>query len=708
MSQEKQMPIQDTKKQLGKIVSKKSIKRKLQISIAALSTVITLLFGTVNSIIIYRDARNNMQLRIQENTNAYSHSVENAILIYKTKIESISKDNRIGNSSGSSDQLQKNLIQLAKEYGFDSIVLCNTQGITSDGTDVKDREYFQKSTNGEIYISSPLLSKTTNTMIMILSAPVNGDGSKGIVFARLSCDSFSKMINDISLGKSGYGFIVDKTGTVVAHKNQDNVNQQLNYIEAAKTDSSVSQAGKMVQNMIAGKSSIESIQYKGNHLTVGYAPIPNTDGWSLGVSANTSELMQGFYLSIIVMILFVAVFLIIALISAVRIASPIVNPIIKMVDRLELLSQGDLHSEVPEYVSEDEIGTLSKSLKYTVSSLRSIINDATTVLDGVEKGNCTLTIESEYKADFILLKTSINGIITNLNTIFGNFRSSINQISSGADQISSGAQLLASGTTQQAATVEELNASISNVAHHSEENVVTVSTVNEYVKQTGIELTKGNSYIQNLNQAMSEIGDASKKITNITKVIEDIAFQTNILALNAAIEAARAGEAGKGFAVVADEVRNLAEKVTEAAGETSSLLAHSSSLVENGENLSRETVEILKGLADKADFLGESMEKIRSSSAEQVDAIQQINTGLTQVSSVVQTNAATAEESSASSEELAAQAQAMKDEISWIQLMSDTVSEKKKLSEPVNEIIEIPVTAEETDIMEAPILTDKY
>lgn len=115
MSQEKQMPIQDTKMQTGKIMSKNSIKRKLQISIAALSTVITLLFGTVNSIIIYRDARNNMQLRIQENTNAYSHSVENAILIYKTKIESISKDSRIGNASGSSEQLQKNLTQLAKE-----------------------------------------------------------------------------------------------------------------------------------------------------------------------------------------------------------------------------------------------------------------------------------------------------------------------------------------------------------------------------------------------------------------------------------------------------------------------------------------------------------------------------------------------------------------------------------------------------------------
>ena len=701
MSNEKQIPKPSTKKQMGKIMGKNSIRRKLQISIAALSMIITILFGTVNSIIVYKATKNNMKIRIQENTNAYSHSVENAILIYKTKIESISKDNRIANFSSTSKQ-KENLAQLAKEYEFDSIIVCNAKGITSDGSDVSDREYFKRSINGETYVSSPIIRKTTGKMIMVLTAPINGDGSNGIVSARLSCDSFSKMIHDISLGKSGYGFIVDKSGTIVAHKDQENVNQQLNYIEAAKTNAAFSEAAKMVQNMTAGKTDIESIHQNGTQLTIGYAPIPNTDGWSIGVAAKTSELMEGFYFSIITTIIFIVVFLIIALISAKKIASPIVNPIIKMVDRLKLLSQGDLHSEVPEYISDDEIGTLSASLKYTVYALRSIISDATTVLDSVEKGDCSLTIEAEYKEDFILLKTSINGIISNLNTIFGTFRNSISQISNGADQISSGAQLLASGTTEQAATVEELNASISNVAHHSEENGVTVSTVSEYVKQTGMELAKGNTYIQNLNQAMTEIGEASNKITNITKVIEDIAFQTNILALNAAIEAARAGEAGKGFAVVADEVRNLSVKVSEAAGETASLIEHSSSLVANGESLSSETVDILRGLAEKAEFLGQSMEKIRNASSEQVDAIQQINTGLSQVSSVVQTNAASAEESSASSEELAAQAQAMKDEISWIQLMSDRAPQKKQTSEPVNSI------AEETELQTPPVITEKY
>jgi len=338
--------------------SKNTIKRKLQISIAAFSTVITLLFGTVNSIIIYQDARNNMQLRIQKNTNAYNHSVENAILIYKTKIESVSMDNRVTGPSGTSEQLKENLAQLAEKYGFDSIIICDPQGITSDGSDVSDREYFKRSINGETYISSPIFSKTTGKMIMVLTAPINGDGSKGIVSAILCCDSFSKMINDISLGKSGYGFIVDKAGTVIAHKDQENVNQQLNYIEAAKTDSSFSETAKLVQNMTAGMTGFESIHLKGSQFTVGYAPIPNTDGWSIGVAANTTELMEGFYISIFIMIFFIIVFLIIALICAIRIASPIVNPIIKMVDRLELLSRGDLHSQVPEYVSDDEIGTL--------------------------------------------------------------------------------------------------------------------------------------------------------------------------------------------------------------------------------------------------------------------------------------------------------------------------------------------------------------
>ena len=168
---------------------------------------------------------------------------------------------------------------------------------------------------------------------------------------------------------------------------------------------------------------------------------------------------------------------------------------------------------------------------------------------------------------------------------------------------------------------------------------------------------------------MKEIGAASHKISSITKVIEDIAFQTNILALNAAVESARAGEAGKGFAVVADEVRSLAGKSAEAAKQTADLIMHSVTSVSEGEQLADETAKVLKGVAEQAVLVEQAIKEIEESSSYQVQVIEQINQGLSQVSAVIQTNAATAEESSSSSEELAAQAQMLQQEVSRFRLL---------------------------------------
>ena len=177
--------------------------------------------------------------------------------------------------------------------------------------------------------------------------------------------------------------------------------------------------------------------------------------------------------------------------------------------------------------------------------------------------------------------------------------------------------------------------------------------------------------MQHLNTAMKEIGESSQKISKITKLVEDIAFQTNILALNAAVEAARAGDAGKGFAVVADEVRNLAAKSAEAAKQTADLIQISTATVSEGERLASETLKLLETVFEKAKVVSRSIEDIEHASTEQASAIEQINLGLSQVSSVVQTNAATAEESSAASEELAAQAQTLQQEVGKFKLHKD-------------------------------------
>ncbi len=194
------------------------------------------------------------------------------------------------------------------------------------------------------------------------------------------------------------------------------------------------------------------------------------------------------------------------------------------------------------------------------------------------------------------------------------------------------------------------------------------------MNQVGENVRDSGFHMKQLTDAMENISETSDQITNITKVIEDIAFQTNILALNAAIEAARAGDTGKGFAVVADEVRNLAAKSAEAAKKTAELIRNSVEAVGDGAKVAAITAKILQNVELKTNQVSDSIKMIEQASGEQVVAIDQITQGLGQVSSVIQTNAATAEENSATSEEMSAQAATLKEEVAKFKLsMGQTV-----------------------------------
>ncbi|MDR1193028.1 MAG: methyl-accepting chemotaxis protein [Peptococcaceae bacterium] len=328
----------------------------------------------------------------------------------------------------------------------------------------------------------------------------------------------------------------------------------------------------------------------------------------------------------------------------------IATPISRLAEAAEKLSLGNVDVDVA-YDSKDEVGDLSQSFQKMADAIR----EQAKVLLRIADSDYTVNIGVRSENDDV--NRAINTMLDSNNSLISNIRTSSQQVSTASKQMSDGAQNLASGSTQQAATIEEFSASITEVQNQSEENTRMAQEAFQDVQRSEELMKQSMVSMERMTQAMRQIDDSSQNIAKIIKVIDDIAFQTNILALNAAVEAARAGQYGKGFAVVAEEVRNLASKSAEAAKETSALIAASTGKVSEGNAIVAETNESLKAVAEIAGKTAASMGNIQESSRRQSVSITEITSGIGQLSSVVQENSATAEESAASAQEMSAQAE---------------------------------------------------
>ncbi len=301
-------------------------------------------------------------------------------------------------------------------------------------------------------------------------------------------------------------------------------------------------------------------------------------------------------------------------------------------------------------------GIMMRAFDTMVTSIGSYINEITDVLDTISQSDLHKNISREYMGQFGMIKDSINKITLTLRDTISEIRGSADHVLSGAKQISETSVSLANGASNQASAVEELNASISIINEQIHESSGKTKEADDLSQKSIINAKSGSEEMDKMLQSMTEIKHASDNIYKIINVIDDIAFQTNLLALNAAVEAARAGEQGKGFAVVSEEVRSLAGRSQKAASETSALIEDTIKKINSGMETAALTSEAFKAIIDDIDLISKIINGIYKSTKEQADGITQINTGVNQISDVVQTNSATSQESAAASMQLSTQA----------------------------------------------------
>jgi methyl-accepting chemotaxis protein len=408
-----------------------------------------------------------------------------------------------------------------------------------------DREYIKKALAGEVNVSDLLLSKVTNSVVLMYAAPIKNDGKVvGVLVGRRDGNALSEITDDRGYGESGYAYMINSSGVVVAHPDREKVMNQFNPIEAAKQDASAKSAAALFEKILAEKSGISSYEFQGKSLYAAYTPVQGSD-WIFVITADRNEVLAAISSLRNIIILVMLIILLISVVFAYLIGHSITKPIIETVKYAGEIAKLDIRNNVPEsYLKrKDETGTLAKALQSIIESLRGILSEINNSSDQIAAASEEMTATSQQSA------TAAEEVSRTVEEIA---KSAADQARS-TEEGSAKAMQLGEIIEQDQEYMRSLNDSSNKVKEVVEDGLAEIGKLSEITEES-------NKASNDIYEVITKTNQSSNMISEASRVIASIADQTNLLALNAAIEAARAGDAGKGFAVVAEEIRKLAEQ----------------------------------------------------------------------------------------------------------------------------------------------------
>ncbi len=535
---------------------------------------------------------------------------------------------------------------------LDASVLAQSDGyISGEGWDITGRGWYGCITEKKTILTAPYIDSSTGKMILSAASPVYDEATGevlGAVGMDIALDHMTNIMRDYKIGRNGYVLLLSENGTFLYHPENDFIQKNIKDVNLSQN----------VVDAVSSKRS-EFLKYKVDGTTkYGSLELVGDTGYLVLSSLPMSEYYAILIAMLIALIILFAVGILLIALSIKRSAANLTKPILALNHTAQQLAAGNLDVRL-EITSNDEIGELGESIGKTVSRLKEYIvyiDETAETLTRIADGKLRIALKNDYVGEFQKIKTALLNISSSMNDVMEGINASSGRVSAGASELANASQMLAESAELQAASVEELAATTNSVADHVEESHRDAEiSAKETAKVTAM-IEQNQEKMTMMMDAMEEIRKTSQQVVGIIQAIEEIADQTNLLSLNASIEAARAGDAGKGFAVVADEIGKLALESAKAASSTRSLIELSIEEISKGNNIAIDAMAALEESVSAVDHVNEMIKNTARNSAVQAESMEQLRIGIDEIARVIQDNSAASQETSATSDELATQA----------------------------------------------------